>query len=85
MKKIVFSIISSVFIVGLGIGTVAFAAGNDSDLLNFEKMKPFMEKMHPNFSNEELKEMYNSCHGENGMMQNQNMKDMNPENMMNKF
>ncbi|WP_442596124.1 hypothetical protein [Neobacillus sp. D3-1R] len=82
MKKTIFSIS---LVSMLAIGTAAFAAGNDTDLFNFEKMKPFMQQMHPNFSNEELKEMYDTCHGNNGMMQNQNFKNMNSENMMNNF
>lgn len=90
MKKIVISTLSTLFILGLG--TAVYAAGNnseaDKETMNFEKMKPMMEEMHPDFSNEELKEMFDTCHGKNGMMQDQNMKhmkNMNPENMMNQF
>jgi hypothetical protein len=88
MKKILFSVLSSVLI--LGVGTVVLATGNDVDkeLVNFEKMKPMMEKMHPDSSNEELKEMYDSCHGDSGMMKNppmEQMENMDPDNMMNSF
>jgi hypothetical protein len=88
MKKIVFSVLGSMLI--LGVGTVVMAAGNNSDQENgtFEKMKPFMEEMHPDFSNEELQEMYDSCHGDNEKLKDQhmdNMGNMGPENMMNQF
>lgn len=33
-------------------------------------MKPYIEEMHPNLSPEQQEEMFNNCHGENGMMQN---------------
>jgi hypothetical protein len=32
--------------------------------------KPHIEEMHPNLSPEQQEEMFNACHGENGMMQN---------------
>ncbi|MDQ0232418.1 MULTISPECIES: hypothetical protein [Bacillaceae] len=35
----------------------------------FQEMKPFMEKMHPELSTNELEQMYNDCHGDGGMMQ----------------
>jgi hypothetical protein len=88
MKKIVLSVLGSMLI--FGIGTVVMAAGNDAVKENgsFDKMKPFMEEMHPDFSNEELKEMYDSCHGDNGKMKNQhmeNMENIDHKNMMNRF
>lgn len=68
-KKLVAIILSGAFV--LGAGTVAFAATNDADGdWNFDKMFPFMQKMHPDWSKEDLKEMYDSCHGEGGMMNN---------------
>jgi hypothetical protein len=80
MKKWAVGLISSALI--LGAGSAVFAAGtSNSDIeFSFEKMLPFMEKMHPNSSKEELKEMYDSCHKDGGMMEG-----VNNENMMNKF
>lgn len=78
MKKIAIGILSAAFIFGAG--TYAFAQDTDDGLLNFKQMKPYMEKMHPNFSDEELKDMYKACHGDDGMME-----DKNPEKMMNKI
>ena len=45
------------------------------------RMKPFMEKMHPELSENELEEMYKKCHGdgENGMIHG----DKHRQNMMN--
>lgn len=70
MKKVVAGIFSVALV--LGAGTAVFAAGNTSSSngLNFEKILPFMEKMHPNSSKEELKEMYKACHEDGGMMGN---------------
>jgi hypothetical protein len=88
MKKIVLSVLGSVLI--FGVGTVVMAASNDADKVkeSFEKMKPFMEEMHPDFSNEELKEMYDSCHGDSGKLKEQNMgkmENVDPKSMMNQF
>ena len=76
MKKLVIGILSTAVI--LGAGTFTYAQGNGEGLVNFGQMKPFMEEMHPDFSTKELKEMYDSCHENGGMMDN-----INAENMMN--
>lgn len=88
MKKWAIGLLSSALI--LGAGTAVFAAGtsNSEGDFSFENMLPFMEKMHPDSSKEELKEMYDSCHKEGGMVDGKDMmdgKNMNSENMMNKF
>jgi hypothetical protein len=78
MKKLAVGILSATII--LGAGTYAFAQGNGDGILNFEQMKPYMEKMHPNFSENELKDMYETCHGDNSIMKNKG-----PEEMINQF
>jgi hypothetical protein len=88
LKKWAVGLLSSALI--LGAGTAVFAAGtsNSENGFSFENMLPFMEKMHPNSSKEELKEMYDSCHKGGGMMDDKGMMDGNgmpSENMMNKF
>ncbi|MGG1676451.1 hypothetical protein ACIFOT_11975 [Neobacillus sp. NRS-1170] len=85
MKKFAVGILSTSLI--LGAGTAVFAAGtNNSDNgFSFEKMLPFMQKMHPNSSKEELKEMYKACHGKGGMMDDSNQKEMGSKNMMSNF
>ncbi|MGG7620778.1 hypothetical protein [Bacillus coreaensis] len=78
MKKLVVGILSIGVIFGAG--TFTYAQSNGEGLLNFGQMKPYMEKMHPDLSTKELKEMYDSCHGDGGMMGN-----TNTVNMMNNF
>ena len=64
-KKLVIGLLTGAILLG-GAGTFAFAQTD-----GFQEMKPFMEKMHPELSSNELEQMYNACHGdgENGMMQ----------------
>src|SRR5699024_11741252 len=54
----------------LGSATFVAAESNGNGFFNFEEMKPYIEEMHPNLSPEQQEEMFNNCHGENGMMQN---------------
>jgi len=84
MKKFAVGIISAALI--LGAGTAVFAAGNteSSNGISFEKMLPFMEKMHPNSTKEELKEMYKACHVNGGMMGSKS-RITTDETMMNNF
>jgi hypothetical protein len=85
MKKFAVGIFSAALI--LGAGTAVFAAGNPGpdNGLSFEKMLPFMEKMHPDSSKEELEVMYDACHGTNGMMNDVNETGSKTENMMSRF
>ncbi|MCM3765252.1 hypothetical protein [Neobacillus niacini] len=53
--------------------------------MSFEEMLPFMQKMHPDFSNSELNEMYKACHGEGGMMSETNAVNVEGESKMNSF
>ncbi|MED3551879.1 hypothetical protein [Cytobacillus praedii] len=78
MKKLAIGILGAAFIFGAG--TYTLAQGTEDGLLNFKEMKPYMEKMHPTFSDKELKDMYKACHGDDGMMENKN-----PEKMMDKL
>lgn len=83
-KKLIAVILSGAFV--LGAGTLTFAATNDGDgNWSFEQMFPFMQEMHPDWSKDELKEMYNSCHGEGGMMENFNQRNTDAQSMMNNF
>lgn len=43
-------------------------------------MKPMIEEMHPDLSTKEQKDMFESCHGKDGMMQ-----QSGAESMMNNF
>ncbi|GLB59423.1 hypothetical protein [Cytobacillus sp. NCCP-133] len=66
MEKFIAGIFSVSLI--LGSGTAILAAGDESPegLFNFGKLKPHMQEMHPNLSGQELKAMYENCHGTNG-------------------
>lgn len=83
MKKIVVGILSGALV--LGAGTAVFAAGNNNsgDGLSFEKMLPFMQKMHPDSSKEDLQKMYKACHEDGGMMEGTNKSGTSTKNMMN--
>ena len=45
-------------------------------------MKPYIEQMHPDLTNQEQKEMFDACHGKGGMMENYNG---NTNSMMNQL
>lgn len=66
MKKLVIGILTGTVL--LGGATFVAADSNGGNFFNFEDMKPFMEKMHPGLSVEQQEEMFNFCHGENGLM-----------------
>lgn len=82
-KKLAIGLLTGAILLG-GAGTLTFAQANEDangeGLLNFGQMKPHMEEMHPDLSTQELKQMYDSCHAEGGMMQ-----DGTANNMMNNF
>ena len=83
MKKLAVGILSGALV--LGAGTAVFAAGNNSseDGLSFEKMLPFMQKVHPESSKEDLQKMYNACHEDGGMMDRTNKNNTKSKSMMN--
>ncbi|MEW9123974.1 MAG: hypothetical protein AB2421_14785 [Thermotaleaceae bacterium] len=79
MRKLAVGIFCGALI--LGVGTVVFAAGNSSNEKNqsYEEMLPYMEKMHPDFSSEDMEEMYNDCHSNEGMMNKSTKEDITVE------
>lgn len=80
-KKLVIGMISGAFILGAGTLTFAQSNGDGEGLFNFDQMQPKIEEMHPDLTKEEQKEMFDDCHGEGGMMENDNGQTAN--NMMN--
>lgn len=80
MKKIILTILSAAFVLGAGTAVFAANEGTEEGIFNFEKMKPQMQEMHPDFSDQQLDDMYNSCHGADGEQNAQNQ-----QNMMNRF
>ncbi|MFE8699656.1 hypothetical protein ACFYKX_03350 [Cytobacillus sp. FJAT-54145] len=81
MKKLFTSILTASLF--LAIATATFAQDNEVEngVMNFGQMKPFMEEMHPELSEKELKDMYESCHGTNGAMPSKNFQHMNHMDM----
>jgi len=84
-RKIVVGMITAGLAFG-AIGTVALAKELPSKesiqelfkdgIPSFNEMLPFMKEMHPNLSDQQLEDMYQSCHGKDGnggMMQNPNV------------
>ena len=82
MKKFTIGILSAALILGAGSAVFAASNSNSDNDVSFEKMLPFMQKMHPVSTKDELKEMYKACHEEKGMMNGTDSKDM--KNMMNR-
>ncbi|MEH7886213.1 hypothetical protein V7654_18075 [Bacillus sp. JJ1609] len=81
MKPIVLILISAALILGASTSVFAEETNEGKGTFNFGQMKPLMEKMHPDLSNEELKQMYNDCHGTNGAMPSKNFQMMNGGHM----
>lgn len=81
-KKVALGLLSVAFV--LGAGTAVYGATTDTEegLLGFKKMLPFMQEMHPDFSNKELEDMYNTCHGSD---ENKNTQTQQTSNMMNRL
>lgn len=71
-KKIIIGVLS--FSLVFGIGTTVIANTSSNGFTSFQEMLPFMQQMHPGWSDEELESMYKVCHGgannnsPNGMM-----------------
>lgn len=86
MKKIIGGIFVATLVLGIDTWVFAYSNCKDEGTLNFDQMFPFMKEIHPNLSENELKNMYNSCHGINGAAPNKNFEQMKlQEIMMNNF
>lgn len=72
MKIISITLFSAAMIIGASSAAFAEDENEGNAAFNFGQMKPIMEKMHPDLSNEELKQMYNQCHGTTGAMPSNN-------------
>lgn len=74
MKKLTILGLTAVLTSMLSIGAVLAAekpvVPSSPNGWTFEDMLPYMKKMHPSTSDDTLKDMYNACHGPNGMMKN---------------
>ncbi|WP_232697377.1 hypothetical protein [Brevibacillus daliensis] len=76
MKTKLVTVVGAV-VLTLGVGTAAYA--DEAGLSTFKEMLPFMKEMHPNLSDSELEQMYNSCHQRQG---NENTQGMMKNNSM---
>ena len=76
MKKIVIILLSLVLVFALG--SVIYAKTNDGGqgTTNFGQMLPMMKQAHPNFTEQQLKDLYNECHDTNGAAPSKNFKMM---------
>lgn len=71
MKKIWIGLTALVLTVGIGtVGAYAATADSDSNSGTgkhfFERMLPHAKQMHPELTDQQLQEMYQSCHNGNG-------------------
>jgi hypothetical protein len=71
-KKIIVSL--SVLTLSLGVGAVAFAAENRS--IDFGRILPHMQQMHPNLTTEQLKDMHKECQQTGGSEQSRHVELM---------
>lgn len=83
MKKVWLGLMTAMLAVGVGASAFAAEENRGEGTFNFGQMLPFMQEMHPNLSNQELQEMYNSCHGTNGAAPSANFQNMNMNGNMN--
>lgn len=54
----------------------------DNGNVNFGQMKPYMQKMHPDLSNQQLEDMYKGMNGTGGSSTSANFQGMNGSGMM---
>lgn len=80
-KKFLIGIVTMAFLLGLG--NVAFANGLDGNGdWSFKNMLPYMQEMHPSFSDDDLEQMYNDCYDSGDVHGNI---EMGTSNMMSQF
>jgi len=60
-KKIVSIAITSILVLGLG--NVVFAHGGSENGWSFQEMLPHMKEVHPEMNEQQMKQMYQDCHG----------------------
>ncbi|MBW4839152.1 MAG: FAD/FMN-containing dehydrogenase [Paenibacillaceae bacterium] len=70
MKKLGLGIAALVLVMGMGAAGV-YAAGANNGAENdsnegWDWMLPYAKQMHPNLTDEQIKEQINNCHGQNG-------------------
>jgi len=48
----------------------------DEQNINFGQMRPYMQEMHPELSNQDIEEMYKGMHGTGGAANSRNFQGM---------
>lgn len=77
MKKLIIGVLSLGLVVGGGAAVYAQSDANNSEgMFNFGQMSKIMSVVHPDQSEEELKDMYNTMHGTNGAAPSANFNEM---------
>jgi hypothetical protein len=66
LKKLMIGIMSIAFVLGAGTFALAQTDESGESALPFKEMLPFMKEMHPDFSEDQLQQMYKRCHGTDG-------------------
>lgn len=82
MKKIILvGSLALTLVFGTSSLVLANGAGNGQgrDVMNLGRMLSHMEKMHPEMSKQQLKEMYEICHGTKGASPSHNFEMPDPE------
>lgn len=83
MKKLTLSLLGAALIFGASTAAFAEEGTEGKGTFNFGQMKPLIEQMHPGLSVDEIKQMYNNCHGTNGAMPSKNFNMMDSGHMNN--
>ncbi|WP_066172486.1 hypothetical protein [Bacillus marinisedimentorum] len=88
-NKVLTGILAAALIAGGATSVMAYSDGGAADrqpqregagTFNFGQMQNYMEQMHPEWSKEEIKEMYNYMHGTNGSAPSRNFEEMHGGN-----
>lgn len=84
MKKVWFGLMGAILVIGLGTSAFAAVENPGEGTMNFGQMLPFMQKMHPDKTTQELKDMYELHHGTGGAAPSANFEqcDMDMTNMI---
>lgn len=85
MKKVWIGLAGLILVMGIGSAGVYAATpntltDNDNSGDTYEEMLPYAKQMHPNLTDQQIENMYNSCHTNNGegnrsMMNNSQLRD----------
>jgi hypothetical protein len=80
-KTILIGSLALTLVFGVSSLAQAHDDGQKSDVMNLGRMLSHMEKMHPEMSKQQLKEMYETCHGTKGASPSRNFEMPDSGNM----